>query len=437
MSSFDPNQAYAVDTSTISYKYPNGVTINKNDISPINANVGSKNYYKIKYPYNKPSNIADYPFIFSNVDPAQYLLENVYFFGLLHSSVPGSQNFVGEIVLEHKNISDSNKKLYSCFFVEKEDTHTDNMIDKLRDSIENNATIPSDPLNSVIPNAVNGSKYYYYYDTINQANLVFMFLNPIKVSKATANWFSQRSTDSTLLFAVENEIYIDCNPAGVSNETITTYNLPINSELMDSKQQMDFMKTSVNFFIFIIGTLLAYFGMPLLYKKVVIDSIEKLKNNEPNNLPISGALTRIRSMDIFISLIVFIGIIMCFVTGFTKDDFNSLSTGLFLLVVFALSVAIIQSKKSNGDFDTEIIKYKDKPVIETDFKDILQVATMNAIYFIIVKMGKYYVAILFVVALTIFGFNAYMNVPIEKTGDSIITAAIILLPLVAALKLMI
>jgi hypothetical protein len=128
---------------------------------------------------------------------------------------------------------------------------------------------------------------------------------------------------------------------------------------------------------------------------------------------------------------------MCFVTGFTKDDFNSLSTGLFLLVVFALSVAIIQSKKSNGDFDTDNINYKSKTAIETDFKDILQVATMNAIYFIIVKMGKYYVAILFVVALTIFGFNAYMNVPIEKTGDSIITAAIILLPLVAALKLMI
>jgi hypothetical protein len=436
MSSFDPNQAYAIDTSTLSYKYPNGVTINKNNISPINANIGSKNYYKINYNYPAPSNIADYPFIFSNVDPPQYLLENVYFFGLLHGSVPGSENFVGEVVLEHKNISESNKKLYSCFFIQKEDTHTDNIIDKLRDNIENSATIPSSPLNTVIPDAVNGSKYYYYYDTINPANLVFIFLNPIKVSKASANWFSQRSTDSTLLFAVENEIYIDCNPAGVSNETISTYNLPINSELMDSKQQMDFMKTSVNFFIFIIGTLLAYFGMPLLYKKVVIDSVEKLANIDEKKLPESGVLTRIRSMDIFISLIVFIGIIFCFVTGFTKDDFKSLSTGLFLLVLFALSVAIIQSKKSNGSFDTERIKYKDGKSIETDFNDILQVATMNAIYFIIVKMGKIYLAVLTVVALVIFAINESMKVPIKKTGDSILVAAIVLIPIVAAIKLM-
>jgi hypothetical protein len=451
MSNFDPNNALSIDSNVINYNLSYPVDIYKSDVAVIKPADGSAlNYYKIKYNNGVNTNL-----FFSGVNPPSYTAKNIYFFGLLHNNVIGQSDqgtaYTGEIVIEYTNNSNSNT-IYTCFFIQPDTTNTANTsIDQLQKLVTASANAPAITGISLgdIPKQ---SQYFYYNDTGNSNNIVILFLTPITISKTAANWFNnvyskcplfttqaplEQSvpTPSTDGSATDNQIYIDCNPAGVSEDTITTYNLPINSELMGEKQQMDFMKTSVNFFIFIIATILAYFAIPMLYKRIVIDSVTK--QDTAGALNGIKPLTRVRSLDIFISLIVFVGIVVCFVLGFLQDNFQALSGGLFLLVLYGLSIALIQANKAGDTWITEKVNYKkDGSSIETSLKDFLQVATMNALYFILIKMGKIYLATLIVIAITIFGIGVYTNKPIDDTTNKITIAAIILLPIAAMIKLL-
>lgn len=458
MSNFDPNNALSVDSNVINYNFTyEGIDIygpksQNPGIRSITGPSSSQSYYKIAFDNHTNTNL-----FFSAVNPPSYTAKNIYLFGLLHNNVIGLSDegtaYKGEIVIEYTNNSNNNT-IYTCFFVQPDRTNTANTsIDKLLGLIKSTAST-TPPLTSFnLADIPKQTQYFYYNDTSNPNNIVILFLNPIIISSSNADWFNNLltacplfSTQAPLEQAVptpskdggatdDNQIYIDCNPAGVSDETITTYNLPINSELMGEKQQMDFMKTSVNFFIFIIATILAYFAIPLLYKRAVIDSVTK--QDKSGTLNGIKPLTRVRSLDIFISLIVFAGIVVCFVLGFLQDNFQALSGGLFLLVLYGLSIALIQANKASDSWITDKVNYKkDGSAIETSLKDFLQVATMNAIYFILITMGKMYLAILIVVAITIFGIGVYTNKPIDDTTNKITIAAIILLPITALIKLL-
>jgi hypothetical protein len=450
MSNFDPATALSIEPNTINYNLGYSTDVYSSDVQRLTGPGSSQNYFQIKYDNGLNANLT-----FSALNPSSYIAQNVYFFGLLHNNITGQTtsgtNYTGEIIIEHKNESNSNV-VYTCFFVQPDTTNTANTsIDKLKKIANKDDKNTLSGFNlSDIPKQ---TKYFYYNDTSSPNITVIVFLTPITVSKDTANWFSNLyssspffTTQAPLVQAPvpvkksakptdDNQIYIDCNPSGVSDETITTYNLPINSELMGEKQQMDFMKTSVNFFIFIIATILAYFAIPLLYKRAVIDSITR--QDKEGALNGVKPLTRARSIDIFITLIVFAGISVCFVFGFLKDNFQYLSGGLFLLVLFGLSIAIIQANKAGDSWITDSINYKkDGNTIETSLKDFLKVATMNALMFIIVKMGKIYLATLIVIAIALLGIGVYMNTPISESVNKIMFAAIVLLPIAALIKLL-
>lgn len=449
MSNFNTNDALSYDSNVITYNLNDGVDIYSTDIKKLTGSGSALNYYEIKYDNGANTNL-----VYSGLTPSSYTATKIYFFGLLHNNILGITDdgtaYTGEVVVEYKNQSNSNI-IYTCFFVKPDTTNTANTsIDKIKKLANKDTTVALSDFKLGSDITLPNGKYFSYNDTTRSNITVFLFYdNPITVSSSTSDWFKGLFNTSPI-FSInaplvqapaptpasksdssandENQIYIDCNPSGESNETIATYNLPINSELMGQKQQMDFMKTAVNFFIFVIATLLAYFAIPALYKKIVIDKI--IKGGKIDD----ELKTRIRSIDIFISLLVAGGIVTCIYLGINKDDFAFLSGGLFLCVVFGLSFALIYANKSDKNWTTDALDYS-IGVVKTDFGDFLDFLKA-VIIFIFTDMLKYYLAALIITALIIFIVGVYTSTDSKITIGRIILAAIILAPVIGVVTLL-
>jgi hypothetical protein len=177
-----------------------------------------------------------------------------------------------------------------------------------------------------------------------------------------------------------DEIYIDCQPTGVSSKEITTYNLPINSGLAREMGQINFMKTSVHFFLFILGIIIIYIAVPMIYKMMVIDKVLTMIPNDTNDF---SRKRRIRSADILLCLGFTAFIITSFYYGFQGDgDYTMITNGLFAFVILGISFSLILNGKldSNNFLKTgnNGIKYEkdeEKTITFSDPTDVLTLLT--------------------------------------------------------------
>lgn len=369
MSNFDPQSSKKLATDKLNYNltYPKSIFLS--DIEPITALNGAQ-YYKIKY-----DNETSINFSYDQLIPTNYTAKFFYVFGLLHNNVTSltdnvESNIIGELVVQCENTQNSNK-VYICFLLQKNTTNPEtapsNQLDDVIGMKLNGSPtkISSVILNNIIPNQTN-SGCFIYQDTINPNNNVILFLTPIIISPATATTVSSLlksdSDGNTPFFSIkaplvqqksnnisstpnDDNIYIDCNPSGESDETIQTYNLPIKSELLGNKNQMDVIKTSLNFFMFMFIVGIIYVAIPKLYKKVVIDGSNKFWND--NKGIITSPLIRIRSIDMWLSFIIIFTCYILFKDGIEDDKFDSLSSGMYLILIFVLSFLLIQYYKIN------------------------------------------------------------------------------------------
>jgi len=152
------------------------------------------------------------------------------------------------------------------------------------------------------------------------------------------------------------EIYIDCNPTGVSEEEINTYNVPINSKMASQSQESDYMKTTVNYGLFMLTALISYIIVPLFYKNVVIDT-----STIAFNIDTVQRFTRIRSADIWIGIGFIIIISSLFGAGTADSDMYSTSVAMFISVFYILSVGLVQIKKTQSLFMTT--EYKGNKIV--------------------------------------------------------------------------
>ena len=467
MSNFNPATIQTItDKNILNVTLQKPIDIFKSDINQSTSPNGS-HYYKIPY-----DNTIDTNFFYSKINPTGYTARNIFLFGLLHNNIPSIANVTGEIVIEYTNPASTNK-IYTIYLIQPDSnqaSHVDNYIDKIVSMIKtSDISLQGIVLGDTIPSP--GTGCYLYTDLKSNTTLT-IFIKPINVSSVSANWFSQLAT-STKLFSIaapiqqptdtvkptsphdkgyvegepvngsDGEIYIDCNPTGESNETIQTCNLPINSELMGQKQQMDFMKTSIHFFIFIIGVMFVYFTVPKIYKKIVIDAVNRYSKD--HNLEVENPLTRIRSVDMFLSTIILGGTGAAFYYGFHNDDFNMLSIGLFLIVFFGLSLSLIQSYKLEPDYMTSIYKnckiggpygLDEDTWKYTNFKDFIMLSVWGSFSFFFNNVLKMYLAILIVTAAIIFVICLFTNVPNNTAYSYLVLDAIILAPLTVIIKLL-
>ena len=277
-------------------------------------------FYQIKVRNKEPN------FTYGGLSPSSYTAKSIYLFGLLHRNISGissnnKSNIVGEIVVEHTNPNKQLQKVYTCFLIKEVDSTpkegqpegitTDNSLDRLIPLINNKLTPEyTFDLSSVIPTQTHSIHY------VDNNNHIFVFTNPIEINKDTANFFKTKVSPKTKLFSIyptndnnnktlfygsetillngtpsnqdgfrlmegideednaeeTNDIWIDCSPTGESDDTVAAIrNIPIDSEYINHKEQIDGFKMITHFFMFILITLLAFFMIPKLYKSLVVD----------------------------------------------------------------------------------------------------------------------------------------------------------------------
>jgi hypothetical protein len=350
------------NTNKIVYNYFS-TTINKSEIKHNINNDGEDDFLSMSF----INSTSTYNLYYTGKTNQQFSTSNIYLCGLLHNNITGittpsanNGNIIGELVIEHKTLTGS---AFVCFLLKKPDggikpptNDIDNIYYLLKDSGSVSETVI---LNNIIPTQDN---CFVYNDKKN--NTIFVFTTPITINEDTAASIETYIT-TTKLFDVnptnyviipksgitkfqEDQIYIDCSPTGASQEEINTYNVPINSELMHEKQEMDYMKTSVNFFTFVVGLAVCYFAVPQFYKTVVIDKSILFHSLYPSLVP--DSLERIRSADVFIMLFFAIGTFILFWCGYSYANYNLLTVGIFCAVFYGLSFSIIQNNKIMNDF---------------------------------------------------------------------------------------
>jgi hypothetical protein len=372
MSVFNLNDNTFVASSQekILYDYPT-ITVQKSEIKGPH-NLSSQNHFSVPYINQTATPNFEYTTVTSTT-PETYAVKNIYFFGLLHNNIlnitngkDSDPNIIGELVIEHNSITTRNT-LYTCHLLKKYNpgqtqlgTDIDTIID-LMDSPSINASII---LNSSISKA---NKYIVYND--GPGKLVMINSNPIMIVDNTTAYVTTYDTTTTL-FSInapnvykvidginitirkENDIYIDCQPTGISDEEVSTYNIPLLSETSNQKQNLDFMKMTVNFVIFIVILIVASFGIPVLYKAVVINKVIQLVGIGKNNENVEKGHIRIKTIDFFIFLFFTILILSIFGYGKENGDYNSFMVCLFLSVFYILSSVLISVKKQDNNFMT-------------------------------------------------------------------------------------
>lgn len=444
MAYFNVNDLNRIQKSLLNYTFGDGTTTLYNTDSSIKKieQTSSLKYYVINFPTNNGSTFT----YTSNGMPTAYTAESIYIFGVLHNNITDittrNPNIAGELVVQYSNNNDQSKKLYACFLISESDgsesysapgnNDIDNIIGMISTKGEagsaNYISQVDTNLNNTIPTQDNCLIYN------DSGNVVIVFIAPVFASSITAGLLKKTFETSTGLFNIsapsnyivsstssgagdnksgvvststisndDDQIYIDCNPTGESDEQIQTYNLPISSELMNQKQQLDFMKTSVNFFTFIIGIIFIFLTVPRLYKISIIDKVNALISDKILRFK------RIRSADIIIIISFFIFIISTFSSGFSTDNYDLVTTGMFATVVLGLSLSLIQTYKTDIEFmQTKLDKdpkgdlYDPEVDNLNDLSDVLDVLKL-IIVFALKDASIYYIvtAILTVIVLVI------------------------------------
>jgi hypothetical protein len=366
----------------IVYDY-NNIDIKKNDI------VFDKKTNNLKIPVTFPVNVPNvtYPNSLNS-----YTARNIYISALLHSNIenltetyrtPKNVNVdsvMGELIIEHEQITGTGT-LYTCFLFKFVDNNVEsNDVDKLLNMYKNNQPSITFNLNKTIPT----QDYCIIYKPKNSITTM-VFTTPIylnqnsyeifinKKNKILVNIFGYNDNYIVLPKANisqrgEEEIYIDCTPTGESAETIATYNVPIQSEYTRDWGKLDFMKMTIQLLMVFILLLTTYFGVPIMYKRVVVDNISRLdidtkisflkkgfdKTDDAGYTP---ADKHIRNITVDWALFLFSSLIIgfSFLFSISSKNYNYLQYTVYLFIFGILSIAIIAFNKSSGYFKEDYI----------------------------------------------------------------------------------
>ena len=405
----DDNTVVSSTQEKILYDYKS-INIIRNEIKEP-GNISNHDYFSVPYINQTSTPNFEYTTV-SSTKPETYSVKNIHFYSLIHDNIKdlttgadADKNIIGELIIEHKSLSSQNV-LYTCHLLKKYNpgqTQIGSDIDLIIDLKDSDALNAAIVLNSAIPKA---DKYIAYND--GQFVKVMVSTAPILVVDNTTAFVSTYATTTTLFtknapskysiidgtnvtMRKEEDIYIDCQPTGVSDEEVSTYNIPLLSETSKQKQQLDFMKMTVNFVIFIVILIVASFGVPILYKAVVINKVieffgQEKNSNDDSKLP---GYRRIKTVDIFIFAFFVILILSIFGYGKENGDYNSFMVCIFLSVFYILSSVLISVKKQDENYMTLKGKTLSYPIEKADDDDKDNLINSLFKYIDISDIGKF------------------------------------------------
>lgn len=370
------NEDIRTTNERLIYNYYKG-SINTNTFS-------SKTYGSEESVSYHSTNINYYidPNIFFSKLQADYHGTSIFVSKPIHDT--SAPSIVGELIIKHNPVSNTTNTLFTCFLIKVDNGAEESDLDKLLKMFVS----PPSPaknidfdLSTITPN--NSDAYYYNYDipsTVSKpdgmsmsSNIdVIVFGKPIRIKSASnifenmsgttlsflgSNQTSNKFTKQTIIDSSvsykggEDQIYIDCNPTGESNDTIATYNVPINSEYTNESGKINFQNSSTNMVIISVFVIIAYFFVPYMYKLLVINKIIKLtiKNGDDDRLKMpdpdlinstnqdhinkfySGE-RRLQSADIVIVIIILLLFVYMLITGFMLNNWIMVTSAIYFIL---------------------------------------------------------------------------------------------------------
>jgi len=353
----------------IRYNFPS-TPIYKNDIT----NTINSPYIVSFIPTSKDANIIYTP----QSNSINYYTQSVYFYPLLHNNIIGvdyNSDIIGEFIIK-ASTQTSPDPIFMCFLLKKKSTSDVNDIDKFF-VLKNSDTEYTS--NIILNNSIPKQDHCITFNDDN--NTVLIFTTPITVNASTSqilagNAYTTYSKEKSFkLFSLntptnyevinnnninvesfenrviepfsDDQLYIKCQPTGESQNTIETYNIPINSEMSAQQGEMNYAKTTVNFFIFMLALLFCYTVVPVVYKLTVIDRLNKSYGNSDQPEKVKKNI----SIDALISLGFIFLTLNCFKIGYSTNNYYVNTIGILIIVLYLLSYSIIQIRKNGkGEF---------------------------------------------------------------------------------------
>lgn len=367
----------------VAYDFPNynfrstGLNTTKKEIymTSNNTNNMTINYYGTQQNYHTTS------LTFSTGDIQQFKTDipDTIGFLIIHLEPTGNFNTPSSDIPEELKM---NKSIQVCFFLKSGASQSNDIDDLLNyyDSTNKNYTL-SPTLSINLNSIVSKQNNCYFYNSGTSGIDTFIFDVPILINnKSLSQSFISSSPiytkEVSLLYKIPinsntiltDGIYIDCNPTGESPDKLNTYNIPIGTAFDTSKGGYDLQHMTINFALFTLVLLGSYFGVPVIYNELIIKDINKLLANNIISSPIDAKKVNIY-YDVFWGIIFFILIIILIPVGISQNNYNIMSAGLFILMFYILSVAIIQTNNFNVSFRP--IKLGDYGKFLKNFKNVL------------------------------------------------------------------
>lgn len=342
------------NTDKVVYNYPK-VSINKNEITSTDTKLEMTFYNSSQDPniiYTKGG------------DNIVYNHTRAYFSPLIHNNIvdlttgAGASGSYCELVIEHINQSSGNK-LYLCILLQSSTSTDTNAMDTMIQFkpvavAGQTAVMEKIELNSVIPPQAKGIIYDSIVTSITSK--VIVFTTPIRINNISWNRVNALSALNPSLIEMyraaytvlprtgiskpdDDQIYISCNPTGESEETLRTYNVPINSDTGKEEDAKTAMYTINSFAVFTMMTMFLIFFVPGAYKAVVMSGITDVN--------------QMRAVDLLLMLLFLVEIIASFILAFTSEGNYILFYigGFFALMLFE-SISILYVKKMDTEYIT-------------------------------------------------------------------------------------
>jgi len=367
MSNFDLKDNTKVNTTDkVNYNFDNILVTNVKSPGDNKSALSAS----ITIPDN--SSITSDLFFVQNSTVSNYKATELYFYPLLHDNITGltdgdkGKKLNGELIIKLNSIDNTKLNAYACFFLKYDENHIYTDIDKFKALIDR----ASSGGNTVNLNDCISSQDFCINYNANPVNngvtdknsvvKVFIFSTPILINSDTEKIITEITSKITAPFTIsaptnytilskristinDDQIYIDCNLTGESTDTLTAYNIPINSALSGQDSEMNYMKLTINFFIFIIALLFTYTTIPLFYKMTVIDRINQLYDADDTKTK------RLVGTDILISLVTFCVAVSLFSYGAAKNNYKIQTAAMGISILYILSFCILQIRKTDKE----------------------------------------------------------------------------------------
>jgi len=372
-------------SSFLKYDFTN-MMIYQSDIKLVGPN-----HFQVNYKNQRTD--SNFDIVYTNNpknNNVNYKIDALYLSKLVHKNIKtGTLDtttgtpFIGELIIHAKNITDDTT-LNLCFLIKNVNSKKDatdkepnGSLTKLFDNIIKNGdgfatagmdtgktttlnfssdgTIPNQDLDGCIiytnsddsvytvvylkPIAISNTNLQNYIGSIGilpntVVNIPQATENNNVISAMTAQLAQSLNPSDNPNFKADQNIYIDCNPTGESVDRLTTYNLPISSDLMKDIDKSSFAKLCGNFAAVGLLALVCYIGVPVLYNAAVVkkmDDDDKLLSK------------------FFITAFLIIIAIALYSSGQDMGSMESLMAGLLVTSVAIITYILISNEEQKNN----------------------------------------------------------------------------------------